>query len=96
MSITGAMVLFSVIWFLVFFITLQLGQHTQGDAGSVVPGTPQSAPADVPIRRKAIITTIVALVIWAAVSGFIMSGWITIRDLDVFDRMGPETSTTAP
>lgn len=93
MSVTGAIVLLSVIWFLVFFLTLQLGQHTQGDAGSVVPGTPQSAPANVQIRRKAIVTTVVALVIWVAVCGIILSGWITIRDLDVFDRMGPESSS---
>lgn len=93
MSVTGAIVLYSVIWFVVFFINLQLGQYTQGDAGHVIPGTPQSAPENVQIKRKAIITTIVGTVLWAIVCGVILSGWITIRDLDFFGRMGPETPT---
>lgn len=91
MTITAAIVLFSVIWFMVFFVVLPLRFVSQGDAGSVVPGTPRSAPAGDVVARKAKITTAVTAVLWLIVAGVIMSGAITIRDLDYFDRMAPET-----
>lgn len=93
MSITAALVLFSVIWFLVFFVVLQLGSRSQADAGSVVPGTPAGAPAEEGVGRKARITTMFAAVIFAVVAGIILSGWISIRDLDVFERMGPASES---
>jgi predicted secreted protein len=89
MTITAAIVLFSVIWFMVFFIMLQLPQKTQGEAGEVVPGTHQSAPADPQIKRRAIITTFWALGLSILIGGVILSGRITIRDLDWFGRMSP-------
>lgn len=95
MSITGAIVLYAISWFIVLFVNLQLGQRTQGDAGVVVPGTPSSAPAEFPLKRKVVATTMVATVIWAVISAVILSGWITVRNLDVFHRMDPEVSTTA-
>jgi len=89
MSLTGAIVLFAVIWFLVFFIMLQIGVRSQDDAGDVMPGTPASAPADAQIGRKAKITTMVTLVLWAIIAAVIMSGVISIYDLDVFHRLHP-------
>ncbi len=92
MSPTAAIVLFSVIWFMVFFIMLQLPQKTQEDAGDVVPGTHKSAPADPQIGRRARITTVWAVGIWIIIAGVILSGQITIRDLDWFGRMSPPTT----
>ena len=94
MSATAAIVLFSVIWFMVFFIMLQLPQKTQGEAGDVVPGTHKSAPADPQIGRRARITTIWAICLWAIIAGVILSGRITVRDLDWFGRMSPPTTQT--
>ena len=45
MTITAALVLFAIIWFMVFFCVLPLRFQSQAEAGSVVPGTPASAPA---------------------------------------------------
>ena len=89
MSITGAIVLFSITWFMVFFVVLPLRLVTQGDAGEVVPGTPRAAPAGFVVARKARITTVVAIVLWLVMMGVILSGWITVRDLDWFGRMSP-------
>ncbi len=89
MTVTAALVLYSVTWFVVFFVVLPLRLTTQGDAGSVVPGTPASAPAGEVVRRKALITTAVATLLWALVSGVIISGWITIDDIDWFDHYTP-------
>jgi predicted secreted protein len=89
MTITAAIVLFSVTWFMVFFIVLALRTETQVESGAVVPGTPKGAPSTNVVRRRALVTTVVALVLWAALCGIILSGWISIRDIDVFGRMGP-------
>ena len=89
MSISAAFVLFSVCWFMVFFIVLPLRLTTQGDAGSVVPGTPAGAPAGFVVKRKARITTVVATCIWAVLFVIITQGWITVRDFDVMGRMPP-------
>ncbi len=94
MTISAAIVLFAVIWFMVFFVVLPLRMVTQGEAGSVVPGTPQSAPADVQIGRKARITTYWALAVWAVVAGIILSGVISVRDIDWFGRMDPVAAAT--
>jgi predicted secreted protein len=88
MTITAAVVLFAVIWFLVFFVVLPLNLTTQGDAGSVTPGTSASSPAGAVVARKARITTLWAVLLWAIAAGVILSGWIGIDDLDVFGRPG--------
>lgn len=92
MGITSAIVLFAVVWFMTFFIVLPLRLRTQGEAGEVVPGTHKSAPADAQVGRKARITTYWAVPIWAVLTFVILSGWITVRDLDWFDRMSTPTS----
>ncbi len=90
MTITGAIVLFAVTWFMVFFVVLALRFESQADAGLVVPGTPRSAPSTENVGRKARITTVVATVIWAVLVGVILSEVISIRDFDVMGRMPPE------
>lgn len=87
MTITAAIVLFAVIWFMTFLIVLPLRLVTQGEAGVVEPGTHSSAPADAQVGRKARITTIWAVGIWIVIAGIILSGVISIRDIDWFNRM---------
>lgn len=90
MAIISGIVLYAVIWFLVLFIVLPLRLKTQGDVGEIVPGTHASAPADPQLKRRAIIVTIVAFVIWAIVATIILSGWITVYDLDFNGFLTPE------
>jgi predicted secreted protein len=87
MTITGAFVLYAVTWFMVFFCVLPLRFVSQEDAGSVVPGTPRSAPAEEMVGRKARLTTLVATVVWAGICAVILWGGIGIDDLDVFGIM---------
>ncbi|AKS46899.1 Predicted secreted protein [Octadecabacter temperatus] len=94
MGITSAIVLFAVVWFMTLFVVLPLRMKTQGEVGDVVPGTHTSAPADAQIGRKARITTYFAIPIWAVLVAIILSGWISVRDLDWFERMGPPSSTS--
>ena len=88
MSITSAIVLYAVIWFMVLFVVLPLRLVTQGDAGDVVPGTHASAPADPQLKRKAWLTTLWSAVLWVVIGGTIISGVITIEDIDIGNRMG--------
>ena len=87
MSITGAIVLFAVIWFVTLLVVLPIGLRTQGEDGEVVPGTPASAPADARIGRKLFWTTVVAIALWAPLCAFILWGGVTVRDIDFWGRM---------
>ena len=89
MTISAAFVLYVVSWFMVFFVVLPLRNTSQGDAGAVVPGTPSSAPAGFVVKRKAKITTIAATIVWAILCAIILSGVISIRDIDWMNRMPP-------
>ncbi len=84
MTITGALILFSVTWFLVFLCILPMRQVSQAEAGQIVPGSASSAPVDPQIGRKARTTTLITFILWLLMCGVIMSGWISIRDTDVF------------
>jgi predicted secreted protein len=88
MSITGALILFSVTWFMVFFCVLPVRFQAQADRGEVTPGTPASAPENAMIGKKARITTLIAAVIFALLYLVINSGSITIDNMDVFHVMG--------
>ncbi|WP_126974532.1 DUF1467 family protein [Frigidibacter oleivorans] len=89
MTITAAVVLYAVCWFMTLFVVLPLRFTTQAEAGEVVPGTPASAPAGAVVGRKARLTTIWATGIWAVLAAVILSGAVTVQDLDWFHRMGP-------
>ena len=93
MGITSGIVLYAVVWFMVFFVILPIGLSTQGDEGEIVPGTHASSPARFPLKRKVIQTTLWATAIWGIIAGVILSGAISVRDIDWFDRMSPEPAS---
>ena len=87
MTITSALVLFAVIWFMTLFVFLPLRLTTQGESGRIVPGTHSGSPETTHLRAKFIVTTLVAAVIWAVAFGVVTWGGISVRDLDIFGRM---------
>lgn len=87
MTITAALVLFAVIWFMVLFITLPLRRRTQGDEGHVEPGTHASAPVNFNPKRTALIVSAITVVLWAIIAGIIVSGVISIRDFDPLNEL---------
>ena len=96
MSITSAIVLFAIIWFIIFFIAIPVRLETQGDRGRVVPGTHSSSPEVHGLRKKAWISTWVTFVIWVIICGIILSGYLTMRDIDFFNRMKPVSVSINP
>lgn len=89
MALTSAIVLYSVIWFMVMFIALPIGLRTQGEDGDVVEGTHEGAPADFRVWRMVRRVTVIATLLWAIIAAIILWGGITVRDLDFFNRMSP-------
>ncbi len=89
MGITSAIVLYAVIWFMTWLIVLPIRVQTQGDLGEIVPGTHAGSPEVHHLKKKAWITTGVAFVLWVIIAGIIVSGLISVRDFDWFNRMPP-------
>ena len=92
MSVTSAFVLFAVIWFLTFLIVIPFKIKTQGDVGVVLKGTQAGAPEVHDLRKKAIITTGVSLILWLLITILIVSEIVTIEDIDLFGRMVEENN----
>lgn len=90
MNVTSGLVLYAVIWFMSFFVIIPIRIKTQGDMGDVVPGTHAGAPEVHHLKKKAMITTVVAMVLWGIIGGTILSGKYSVRDIDMFNRMGAE------
>ena len=86
MNLTGGIVLYASLWFLVLFVLLPIGQRSQADAGQIVPGTPPSAPADPRLGRKALWASAIAAVLWAICAWLILGGVITRADVMALDQ----------
>jgi len=81
MSIPSAIVLFVVIWAILFYLINPLWQTSQSEDGEVVPGTPASAPVDAMLGKKAIITTVIAAVLFGLAYATIEFGWLTLDEI---------------
>ena len=64
MTITSAIVLLSVYWFIILFIILPIKITTQSDERNIVEGTAPSSPVNPNLKRKFSITTIVSVILW--------------------------------
>ena len=64
MTITSAIVLLSVYWFIILFIVLPINVTTQTDERDVIEGTAPSSPVNPNLKRKFSITTIVSIILW--------------------------------
>ena len=81
MSVTSALVLFAVLWFLILLMILPLGVRSQQEAGEIVPGTPPGAPAGNFLRRKLIWTTALAALAFSGIWYVIVFELITHDDI---------------
>ncbi|PZO00516.1 MAG: DUF1467 domain-containing protein [Hyphomicrobiales bacterium] len=67
MTIVGALALYFVIWWTVLFAVLPFGVRSQAESGDITQGTEPGAPALPGLRRKALITSLIAAVVFAVV-----------------------------
>lgn len=73
-SLTSALAIYFVMWWIVLFAVLPFGVRTQQDAGVVVPGSPASAPERPRLARTIIATTVVSAVLFAMFLALVNSG----------------------
>jgi predicted secreted protein len=78
MSLTFAVAIYFIIWWTVLFAVLPFGVRTQGEAGEVVPGTPESAPVAPRMLRTFAITTVVAGAVFTLVYAVLVGGIVDI------------------
>ena len=81
MSLTSGLVFYAVVWTLTFFIINPLWQTSQAEDGRIVPGTPESAPVDAMVRKKALWTTLWATLAFAVLFTVIEYDVVTLDDV---------------
>lgn len=85
MSITTAIVFYIVLWAMVFYMVQPLWQVSQREAGEIVPGTPESAPVDGKLLKKALVTTAVSTILYGILYGIIEFQVVSLEDLSWID-----------
>ena len=65
MSVTTAIAIYFVLWWVVLFAILPWGVRSQEESGSVSPGTDPGAPSIPALWRKRIWTTVATTVVFA-------------------------------
>jgi predicted secreted protein len=81
MTVTAAIALYFVIWWLTLFAILPFGIRSQQEAGEVVAGSEPGAPAATRMLRVVLINSVVAIIV------FLMVWYVYIEnvfDLEVF------------
>jgi predicted secreted protein len=81
MTLTFAIAIYVVLWWTVLFAVLPIGVRTQGEDGSVVPGTPESAPTAPRLIRVVLLTTLISGAIFSAAWAVVRYGWIDLAQL---------------
>ena len=81
MSVSMGIAVYVVIWWTVLFAVLPIGVRTQAEDGSIVPGTPESAPTRPRLVRIVLITTLVSGVVFAGLWAAIRYNVISLENL---------------
>jgi predicted secreted protein len=76
MTLPGALVTVVTVWWLIFFMALPFGVAPEEQP---LPGNVESAPARPRLLLKALITTVLAVLVTWAISWFIDSGIVDLR-----------------
>ncbi len=91
MGPVSGLVLYAIVWFMLFLIILPIRVQTQGDLKDIVPGTHAGAPEHHHLKKKALWCTLISLVIWGIFVAIILSGVISVDNLeDWVGRGAPE------
>ena len=67
MNWTAGIVVFVIVWWVVFFITLPFGVRGLHEDGAVQAGLEPGAPHNPQLKKKAMITTAVAAGLWGVI-----------------------------
>ncbi len=67
MSISGAIAVYFVCWWITLFAILPFGVTSQSESGDTIPGTDPGAPAAPRLLRKALWTTVASIPVFGLV-----------------------------
>jgi predicted secreted protein len=67
MTIGGGLAVYFVIWWTVLFVTLPFGVRSQAESGNVEKGTDPGAPVAPALLKKALVTSVLAAIVFAGV-----------------------------
>jgi len=81
MNPIGALIIYILWWWIVFFAVLPQGIKSRWEVeDDGVRGADPGAPAEFPVKQKLIRTSVIAGVLWAVTIGIILSGLLDFRD----------------
>ena len=86
MTLSFAIAIYAIIWWIVLFAVLPIGVRSQAEEGEVSPGTPESAPHQPRLLPKMLATTVVASIVFAAVYVIIVHRVITLDQIPFLPR----------
>ena len=81
MSITGSVVVFIILWWLVFFIILPRNINSQHEKGNIIEGTDPGAPTNPNIVKKLVITTFITSLLFAIIFVLTYFNILNIREI---------------
>lgn len=79
MSLSLGIAIYVVLWWTVLFAVLPIGVRTQSEDGSVVPGTPESAPTAPRLLRVVALTTLISGLLFVAIWAAVRYGLLDLR-----------------
>lgn len=91
MSLTLAIGIYVVCWWVILFAVLPIGIRTQQEEGVVSPGTAESAPADPNLRFKFLLTTALAAVVFSIIYVVMAYDLISLSDVPFLPKYEPVT-----
>ena len=94
MGPVSAIVLYAIVLFMLFLIILPIRVQTQGDLNNIVPGTHAGAPEHHHLKKKALWCTGLSFLIWGAFVAIILSGVISVDNLEDWVGRGAPAATT--
>lgn len=80
-SISTALAIFFVLWWVVLFAILPFGVQSQAEQGDRTPGTDPGAPVKARMLRKLAWTTLISAVIYALGMAAYSAGYLSIERL---------------
>ncbi len=81
MSITLGLAIYFILWWTVLFAVLPIGVRSQHEVGISAAGTDPGAPVVPQLLKKALITTLVATILFGIGWAIWRAGWISLESL---------------
>ena len=80
MGITGSLILFISIWWVIFFSVLPIGIKSQNNTTANLYGNDPGAPKNPKIAKKFFITTLITSIIFLVIYYVVAKGYFNLRE----------------